>query len=114
MKNKKNIIIGAILGIIIAVTYTFIIPIIHEKNCKSRVYVDMKENEDVIKKSIVGIMPETETGGLKSRGGYGSGVIFDKVENLAMHEVNEFSTSSLITRTTNDITQMQMAIGMGI
>lgn len=40
--------------------------------------------------------------------------VFDKVENLAMHEVNEFSTSSLITRTTNDITQMQMAIGMGI
>ena len=34
--------------------------------------------------------------------------LFDKVENLAMHEVKQFSTSSLITRTTNDITQVQM------
>lgn len=39
--------------------------------------------------------------------------VFDKVENLAMHEVNMFSTSSLITRTTNDITQMQMFVAMG-
>ncbi len=40
--------------------------------------------------------------------------LFDKVENLAMHEVKQFSTSSLITRTTNDITQIQMFIAMGL
>ncbi len=40
--------------------------------------------------------------------------LFDKVENLAMNEVKEFSTSSLITRTTNDITQIQMLIAMGL
>ena len=40
--------------------------------------------------------------------------IFDKVENLAMEEVNKFSTSSLITRTTNDITQIQMLVSMGL
>ena len=40
--------------------------------------------------------------------------LFDKVENLAMHEVKQFSTSSLITRTTNDITQVEMLIGMGL
>ena len=40
--------------------------------------------------------------------------LFDKIENLAMHEVNEFSTSSLITRTTNDITQIQMFVAMGL
>ena len=40
--------------------------------------------------------------------------IFDKVENLAMHEVKQFSTSSLITRTTNDITQVQMFVAMGL
>ena len=36
--------------------------------------------------------------------------LFDKVENLSTSEVKKFSTSSLITRTTNDITQIQMLI----
>lgn len=40
--------------------------------------------------------------------------IFDKVGNSAMHEVKSFSTSSLITRTTNDITQIQMLVAMGM
>ena len=40
--------------------------------------------------------------------------LFDKVENLAMQEVKQFSTSSLITRTTNDITQIEMFIGLGL
>ncbi len=40
--------------------------------------------------------------------------VFNKVENLGMHEVKGFSTSSLITRTTNDITQIQMLIAMGL
>ena len=40
--------------------------------------------------------------------------IFTKVEDLAMNEVKKFSTSSLITRTTNDITQIQMFVAMGL
>ena len=40
--------------------------------------------------------------------------LFNKVENLGMYEVKKFSTSSLITRTTNDITQIQMLIAMGL
>ena len=40
--------------------------------------------------------------------------IFNKVENLSMHEVKSFSTNSLITRTTNDVTQIEMFIGMGL
>jgi len=40
--------------------------------------------------------------------------LFTKVGNLAMNEVKSFSTSSLITRTTNDITQIQMLIAMGL
>ncbi len=40
--------------------------------------------------------------------------LFDKVENLSMYEVKQFSTNSLITRTTNDITQIEMLIGMGL
>ena len=40
--------------------------------------------------------------------------LFTKVENLAIHEIKSFSTSSLITRTTNDITQIQMLFAMGL
>ena len=40
--------------------------------------------------------------------------LFNKVGNLGMNEVKQFSTSSLITRTTNDITQIQMVIAMGL
>ena len=40
--------------------------------------------------------------------------LFHKVEDLSMQEVKNFSTSSLITRTTNDITQVQMLVAMGL
>ena len=42
------------------------------------------------------------------------GRVFDKVESFSMEEINKFSTASLITRTTNDITQVQMVISMGL
>ena len=41
-------------------------------------------------------------------------MVFDKVESFSMEEINKFSTASLITRTTNDITQVQMVIAMGL
>ena len=40
--------------------------------------------------------------------------IFEKVENMGIAEVKRFSTSSLITRTTNDVMQVEMLIGMGL
>ncbi len=40
--------------------------------------------------------------------------LFHKVQSLAMNEIKQFSTSSLITRTTNDITQIEMVIAMGL
>ncbi len=40
--------------------------------------------------------------------------LFTKVESLSMHEIKQFKTDSLITRTTNDITQIEMLIGMGL
>ena len=40
--------------------------------------------------------------------------IFEKVESMGIAEVKKFSTSSLITRTTNDVTQVEMLIGMGL
>ncbi len=41
-------------------------------------------------------------------------LLFNKVESFSMEEINRFSTSSLITRSTNDITQVQMLITMGL
>ncbi len=40
--------------------------------------------------------------------------VFKKVQNLSLAEVKKFSTSSLITRTTNDVTQIEMLISMGL
>ena len=40
--------------------------------------------------------------------------MFSKVSAFSMEEINGFSTASLITRSTNDITQVQMAIAMGL
>ena len=40
--------------------------------------------------------------------------IFKKVLNLDTSKIKNFSTSSLITRTTNDITQLEMLIAMGL
>jgi ATP-binding cassette subfamily B protein len=34
--------------------------------------------------------------------------LFDKIDGFSLEEINQFSTSSLITRSTNDITQVQM------
>ena len=40
--------------------------------------------------------------------------VFDKVAAFGSGEVKKFSAASLITRTTNDITQIQMVIAMGL
>lgn len=40
--------------------------------------------------------------------------LFDKIERFSLAEMNKFSTSSLITRSTNDITQIQMLVAMGL
>lgn len=40
--------------------------------------------------------------------------VYNKVENLSMNEIKHFKTNSLITRTTNDITQVEMLVSMGL
>lgn len=40
--------------------------------------------------------------------------LFNTVEDLDMEEIKEFSPSSLITRTTNDVSQIEMLLGMGL
>ncbi|MBE6844962.1 MAG: ABC transporter ATP-binding protein [Ruminococcus sp.] len=41
-------------------------------------------------------------------------LIFNKVSSFSMEEINMFSTPSLITRSTNDVMQLQMLIAMGL
>lgn len=40
--------------------------------------------------------------------------IFDKVSDFGMEEIKDFSTSSLITRSTNDVTQVKMFVVLAI
>lgn len=40
--------------------------------------------------------------------------IFKKVEDFGMTEIKKFEISSLITRTTNDVTQLEMLVAMGM
>lgn len=40
--------------------------------------------------------------------------IFAKVQSFSFGEINRFSTPSLITRSTNDVTQVQMIIALGL
>ena len=42
------------------------------------------------------------------------GHVFAKVSEFGMEEMKKFSTPSLITRTTNDITQIQMLVAFGL
>lgn len=42
------------------------------------------------------------------------GKLFHKVQDFSMEEIGRFSTASLITRTTNDVQQVQMVIIMGL
>lgn len=42
------------------------------------------------------------------------GQMFQKVQSFSMEEIGHFSTASLITRSTNDVTQVQTVIVMGL
>lgn len=42
------------------------------------------------------------------------GQVFDRVQSFSMEEIGRFSTSSLITRSTNDITQVQLVLVLGL
>ena len=41
-------------------------------------------------------------------------MIFEKVESFGITEIKKFSTASLITRTTNDVSQIEMLLAMGL
>ncbi|WP_426350577.1 ABC transporter ATP-binding protein [Alloiococcus sp. CFN-8] len=69
--------------------------------------------------TFLGVLATVGVGFLSAR--IGAGVsrslrrdVFKKVESFSNNEFDKFSTASLITRTTNDITQVQMLIIMGL
>ncbi len=41
-------------------------------------------------------------------------MVFDKALSFSMEEMNSFSTASLITRSTNDVTQIQTVVALGL
>lgn len=47
-------------------------------------------------------------------GGILRGKLFKKVQSFSLEEIGHFSTASLITRSTNDVTQIQTLIVMGL
>lgn len=60
---------------------------------------------------IVGFFAAKIAAGLSKRL---RGNVFDKTLSFSMEEINRFSTASLITRSTNDITQIQLFVAMGL
>ena len=60
---------------------------------------------------IVGFFAAKVAAGLSMRL---RGMVFDKTLSFSMEEINGFSIASLITRSTNDITQIQLIVAMGL
>lgn len=59
---------------------------------------------------LVGICASKLTSTMMSRVRYD---LFSKINNISLNELNKFSVSSLVTRTTNDITQVTTTFNLG-
>ncbi|MFK4311020.1 ATP-binding cassette subfamily B multidrug efflux pump [Bacillus sp. RC242] len=60
---------------------------------------------------IVGYFAAKVAAGLSKRL---RGLVFDKTLSFSLEEINRFSIASLITRSTNDVTQIQFIVAMGL
>lgn len=87
-------------------------------DAKQMHYIVMKGLE-MLGIALLGVLAAVLVGFFASR--ISSGVakqmrsdVFRKVESFSNTEFDEFSTASLITRTTNDVTQVQMLISIGL
>lgn len=87
-------------------------------NAKQMHYIVIKGLE-MLGIALLGVLAAVLVGFFASR--ISSGVakqmrsdVFRKVESFSNTEFDKFSTASLITRTTNDVTQVQMLISMGL
>lgn len=103
--NKKKIIIVIIIIlclIIVGILHFWIIPSRYEKECKNRIFRELDEKVEEAKKSVIGIIPENKEKEGISHNGIGSGVIFDKQDNIyyaltAAHVVEDNSTYKVFT-----------------
>ncbi len=107
MKNKKIIFI--ILSVIVIIVFTIIfevISIINENKYKNRIFSDMEVKTDDVIRGVVGIVPESDSNGLTSYNGIGSGVIFDRKDDIyyvitAKHVINKDNSKfKIFTRDT--------------
>lgn len=107
MKNKKIIFI--ILSVIVIIVFTIIfevISIINENKYKNRIFSDMEVKIDDVIRGVVGIVPESDSNGLTSYNGIGSGVIFDRKDDIyyvitAKHVINKDNSKfKIFTRDT--------------
>lgn len=107
MKNKK--IIYIILSVIVIIVFTIIfevISIINENKYKNRIFSDMEVKTDDVIRGVVGIVPESDSNGLTSYNGIGSGVIFDRKDDIyyvitAKHVINKDNSKfKIFTRDT--------------
>lgn len=109
MKNKNIpfIIITIFIIFVSLITVNEIFPIVKEKEMKERVFNEFDDNISELEKSIIGIIPKSESGEYTSYTGIGSGVIFEKQDNryyvlTALHVIDyENSTFKAFTKNTN-------------
>lgn len=108
--KKKNILFIVLSIVIVSVIFIIInevIPIIKEKDCKNRIFNEMQDKSNDVIRGIVGIILENNKDDLATYKGIGSGVIFDKKDNIyyvvtARHVVNfENSNLKIFTKDTN-------------
>ncbi len=108
--KKKNIffiVISIIIVLVIFIIINEVIPIIKEKDCKNRIFNEMEDKSNDVIRGIVGIILENNKDDLATYKGIGSGVIFDKKDNIyyvvtARHVVNfENSNLKIFTKDTN-------------
>lgn len=83
-KNRNVILILLFVGIFIFgnMLYLWILPAFHEKKSKELQFLNFSFLLDDSLRGVVGIIPESEVDGLSSYNGIGSGVIFDKKDNV--------------------------------
>lgn len=84
MKNNNTlfIVLTAIILVIVSLIIEELIPIIKENEGKNRVFNDMQNKSNNVIRGIVGIIPEKTENALTSHNGIGSGVIFNKKDNI--------------------------------
>ena len=89
-----------------------------DMDAKQMHYIVMKGLE-MLGIALLGVLAAVLVGFFASRISSGAAKqmrsdVFRKVESFSNTEFDKFSTASLITRTTNDVTQVQMLISMGL